>query len=141
MRGDSGKPAKAAKEVNMPDTEMKWTMPGPDSTIARLLLWFQMSSHEGGGASFRLPSLLLPAAWRLLYPGPAANCQTLLQVRPEVPTPFPIPCPHTSAVSITHTYKLTPALSSARCSYPSSLTCGLDSHKMSNICNKAEYWA
>lgn len=71
MRGDSGKPAKAAKEVNMPDTEMKWTMPGPDSTIARLLLWFQMSSHEGGDASFRLPSslpsfCLLPGGYCIL---------------------------------------------------------------------------
>lgn len=39
MEGDGGKPAKAAKEVNMPDTEIKWTMDhGQDSTIARLLV-------------------------------------------------------------------------------------------------------
>lgn len=93
MRGDSGKPAKAAKEVNMPDTEMKWTMPGPDSTIARLLLWFQMSSHEGGDASFRLPSSLLTVACCLAATVSWSSCKLSNAVASTAGSANPLPHP------------------------------------------------
>lgn len=97
---------------------------GLDSTIARLLLWFQMSSHgrgRGVGCLYPLPFCLLPGGYCILVQ--LQTVKRCCNYGRKCGTVNPTPCP-TSAVSITHTYKLTPALSSyARCSYPSSLTC------------------